>query len=270
MPAGHGFAPTLTCVLLAACCGGLVAAVCAVAEGLSVPLFGSIAVGAVLALAGGALAGGLHWTAAQTAAVLAVAVFACGQRALRFILRAAGLNAPQLPRTADELQQGVDPESSAAITRKTARAVAYLNVLATVNAASCVAAALLLTFARPGPAAWLFAAILALAVLLRAGTLSSAWQRMTLVVGGGTALAVMAAGFARSAYNGSPARILAPLLLAAVTALLLTAARALPGKRLLPVWGHTADLLDGLTAVALVPLLLQIFHVYAQMRALIH
>jgi hypothetical protein len=44
----------------------------------------------------------------------------------------------------------------------------------------------------------------------------------------------------------------------------------LPTARLLPMWGHMADRAELLTAIALVPLLLQVLHVYATFRSMIH
>lgn len=56
------------------------------------------------------------------------------------------------------------------------------------------------------------------------------------------------------------------LLLAAL--LLLVGAWRLPTSRLRPLWGHIGDILELLSAIALLPLLLQLLHVYAFFRAL--
>ena len=61
--------------------------------------------------------------------------------------------------------------------------------------------------------------------------------------------------------------LLLGLLVGAV--LLLIGAWRLPTARLLPVWGHSADILELLTALGLLPLLLQLLHVYAHIRALV-
>jgi transposase len=50
--------------------------------------------------------------------------------------------------------------------------------------------------------------------------------------------------------------------------LLVVGAARLPGRRQAPVWAHLADRLEALTALALVPLLLQVLHVYAYVRSL--
>jgi len=59
------------------------------------------------------------------------------------------------------------------------------------------------------------------------------------------------------------------LLLLVCAVALLAASGELPGRRMLPVWGQLADNLELLSSLALLPLLLQVFHVYAHFRALI-
>lgn len=54
----------------------------------------------------------------------------------------------------------------------------------------------------------------------------------------------------------------------AVAALLLTGAWRLPGARLRPIWGRLGEILEGLTALALVPLLLQVLDAYAYFRSM--
>ena len=53
-----------------------------------------------------------------------------------------------------------------------------------------------------------------------------------------------------------------------IGAALLVFGELLPGRRLRPYWGRTADIGESLTAVAVLPLLLQVLHVYAMMRGL--
>jgi hypothetical protein len=42
----------------------------------------------------------------------------------------------------------------------------------------------------------------------------------------------------------------------------------MPGRRLQPYWGRTVDIVESLTAVAVVPVLLAVLGVYAWMRGL--
>jgi EccD-like transmembrane domain len=50
---------------------------------------------------------------------------------------------------------------------------------------------------------------------------------------------------------------------------LLVGTRQLPDRRHPPIWAHLADRLEMVTALTLVPLLLQVLHVYAYFRALV-
>ena len=57
-----------------------------------------------------------------------------------------------------------------------------------------------------------------------------------------------------------------PVLLVAV--LLLVLSMQLPGRRLRPYWGRAFDILETVTAVAVLPLVLAVLHVYELMRGL--
>jgi type VII secretion integral membrane protein EccD len=229
--------------------------------------FGTLAALGFAAVLGGALSAGLHWNAVRVAALLAVTVFAVAGLQLRIVLRATRLRVPLLPRTAQELQEDIDPQPQELVRRRTDRAVSVLNMLFLTASVLTVAAGYLLAFS-PGWSGWVLACVLAAAVPLRARALTTAWQRAPLALAG-LACAVFVA-VARISGAGSSARslILAGLLIA--VAALMAASRLMPGRRALPVWGHTADLLETWTAIALIPLLLQLFHVFAYFRGLIH
>jgi len=237
-----------------------------VAARLPLSLFGTVAGWGLAAAVGSGIATGLHWNATKTAALLAVVVFATGALDLRIVLRAARLWVPQLPRTAQELQQDIEPESQAVVTRRADRAVALLNILfntaAVLNAVACA-----LLARQGGWIGWTLALVLCVAVLLRARALTVVWQRAALALSGLAGIGFVAVAQVSGAGTGARVLLLIGLLLA--VAALLTASRRVPGRRLLPVWGYVADLLETWTAVALVPLLLQLFHVYAHFRALI-
>jgi ESX secretion system protein EccD len=252
--------------LLALGVGAAVPALALCAARLPLSLFGALTGCAVTALLGAALAGALHWDATRTAALLAVVVFATGALDLRIVLRVARLWVPQLPRTTQELQQDIEPEEQAVVTRRAGHAVALLNALfltaAVLNAVACA-----LLARQPGWIGWTLATALCAAVLLRARALTVAWQRAGLALSGAAGLAFVVV--ARSAALGPADRALLLLGLLLTVAGLVATARRLPRRRLLPVWGYTADLLETWSAVALVPLLCQLLHVFAHLRALI-
>jgi type VII secretion integral membrane protein EccD len=183
------------------------------------------------------------------------------------MLRFARLRAPLLPRTAQELQQDIDPEPQALVAARSERAVGYLNILFLATALLVVAACVLLA-RESGWIGWTLALVLSAAVLLRSAAVTSAWQRGPLALAGLIGLGTVAV--ARTSGAGASARIMVLICLLLGAAGLYAASRLAPGRRLLPIWGHLADLLEMWTAIALVPLLLQLFHAYSHFRSMVH
>jgi type VII secretion integral membrane protein EccD len=269
-------------VLLAGACAAVVAfALLAVFAGLAGsrpashtadrairPVFGAALVTGLAAVAGSWLALAAHWDATRASAVLAVVMFVTGGRSLRLVLRAAGLRVPYLPRDAEELQQDIEPEPGDRVARRAATAVAWLDSL-TMGSSVVFGVAFVQLLRSPRAVGWIglaLAATLAAAVLLRARGMAGVRQRAFLAISGAFGFAALAVAMG---VAGSPLpRAAAPLVLLAAGGALLAAAGRPPGSRLLPIWGHLADLLETGTAVALVPLLLQLLHVYAYARNL--
>ena len=259
-------APTRPDVLLAGALAMLAAVVVLAAARVPIAPFGATVGAGAFALAGAWLALAFHWDPVRVTAVLAVAGFIAGTRAVRIVLRAAQIRVPQLPRTAEELQQDIEPEPASAVARRTARAVGYLDSF-TVSSAAVFVAAFAVLARSPGWAGWVLSLLLSGAVLLRARETDGIWQRTALVLSGaaGTGL-VLLTGVARG--RELPAAVLLAVLLGAGVLLVIGAGR-LPGRRQAPIWGHLAEQLETVTALALVPLLLQLLHVYAYFRSLI-
>jgi type VII secretion integral membrane protein EccD len=220
---------------------------------------------AIAAVAGGWLAQTAHWDAASVAGLLAVVVFMAGTLGARMVLRAVRLRAPYPPANAEELQLDIEPEPAARLIARTELAVSYLNGLTAGSAAVCVVA-----FAQlnrdPSWPGWLLSALLGMALLLRARILVGVWQRASLTVAGAFGLVIMLVSLA--AHAAPQQRLILLLALPAVAVVLLVAARQLPGRRLLPVWGHVGDISDLLVSVALLPVLLQLVHAFAFFRSL--
>jgi hypothetical protein len=110
-------------------------------------------------------------------------------------------------------------------------------------------------------------AIDAIAVmLLHSRALMAARHRLAVIIPAvlGAVVLLTAAGL-RADIRVWPA-LMAGLLVA--TGLLFAAERALPGHRLLPHWGRAGDLLQMLTALALIPLTLWLLNLYQYARTL--
>ncbi|MET9530450.1 MULTISPECIES: type VII secretion integral membrane protein EccD [unclassified Streptomyces] len=205
------------------------------------------------------------WDAPRSAGTVAVVVFFFGHLAPRASLRLARLRVPQLPHNAAELQEDTDPISEAQVKRRAAIADALLTVVTAANAVLC-AGAFVLVVRADGWIGWVFPLVFATAMLLRSKHLITTWQRIPAVLCGVIGLLAGLLGWAASLTStGGRCALLIGLLIGVL--LVLVGAWRLPTARLLPVWGRTADILEMLTALALVPLLLQLLHVYAHVRA---
>jgi hypothetical protein len=196
-------------------------------------------------------------------AVVGVALFVLGHFAPRISLRAARLRVPQLPHNAAELQEDTDPEPQERVERRVAAATSYLDALS-IGFALSFAVVFWFTTREHGWIGWALPLVLGAAVLLRSRGLSGTLQRVPTVVAAGAGLALL---LLQQWTTGGPGqRGVAVALLALTAVALLAAAWRLPSTRLLPVWGHSGDIAELLVAMALLPLLLQLLHVYARLR----
>ena len=103
-------------------------------------------------------------------------------------------------------------------------------------------------------------------MLLRAWIMAGLWQRTALAVSGG--VGIVALLDVRAAAVGPLSRAMILVALLALAALLLVLAARPRPARMLPMWGHAAEILETCTALALVPLTLQLLHAYAYFRNL--
>ncbi|MEU4164141.1 type VII secretion integral membrane protein EccD [Actinoplanes sp. NPDC026670] len=203
--------------------------------------------------------------AAAAAAVGAALLFATVLFAPNLVLRAGRLRGPQLPRTGRELQYDIEPYPAEEMQRRADTAQNYLSVLVV-----CVSVALpvLWTVILPagGWASWALPAVLTVGLLLRARVLLNVWQRVALTAGGGAGVVMLLLAAAAVATPGwLIALLLALLVLLLVT--VLAAMRPWP-RRLLPIWEFTATVFDVIVGLAVLPITLQLTHMYAWARGL--
>ncbi|MEW2520809.1 type VII secretion integral membrane protein EccD [Actinacidiphila alni] len=261
---GGGFDPGVPGILTAA---GCVAAVgCALVALRAMPLLlpGTATVVAAATAAAVGLRHAFDWRTGQAAAVTAAALFVIGHFGPRLALRVARLRVPQLPHNAEELQEDIDPEPQERVERRVRTSTAFLDTLS-LGFALCYGAAFWFLIHEHGWIGWALPLVFAGAILLRSRGLTGALQRVPTVVVGSAGLAAL---LLQQWSTGGPAQrgVAAALLLLTVLGLLAASWR-LPTTRLLPVWGHSGDIAETLTATALLPLLLQLLHVYARLRA---
>jgi ESX secretion system protein EccD len=214
----------------------------------------------------GSLAGGAQWlhtgvglTPPRVAAVLCAALLVVLVFAPRLAIRVARIRGPQLPRTAEELQYDIEPLPAGTVVARTAAADGYLTVAA-VSAAVAFACSFPV-LVSDSVAARALAALVAVAALLHARTLLGAWQRVPLAAAGGFGLALVGMATVDGGSTGAWTGWL--VLLALAFGMSFLAVVRPPGRRLLPIWGHLANGLEIASAAAVLPLLLQLFGVYA-------
>jgi type VII secretion integral membrane protein EccD len=253
-------------IMLGGGCAALMSAVLLALPRLALTLTSTMLLTAVLATIGGALSAAFGLDAAGSTVTVAVVFFLLGHLAPRASLRLARLRVPQLPRNADELQEDIDPQLEPLLRRRAANADAMLTVMSLATGLLCATAFVLLA-QHNGWLYWLFALILSGAALLRSKNLNATWQRVPMTLCGALGLLSVMYTWASTASAFVGCALLLALLVAAGA--LLVGAWRLPTTRLLPVWGHIADILEVLTALALLPLTLQLLHAYAYFRALV-
>lgn len=251
-------------LMLGAGCALLTSAALLPVRGLRSSVTATMLLTAVLALLTGVVAARSGADAARSTSVVAVVVFLFGHLAPRASLRLARIRVPQLPRNAEELQEDTEPHSALLVTRRTAVADSILTAISISTGLLCTAAFLLL-LGRDGWSDWLFSLVLSGALLLRTKSLNASWQRFPAAVCGTLGLLTVVLTWTAGSSTAAQCALLLGLFMAG--GLLLVGAWRLPTARLLPIWGHLADILELLTALALLPLLLQMLHVYAYIRA---
>jgi type VII secretion integral membrane protein EccD len=221
----------------------------------------------VLMLVGGALAVGMWLTLStrigtvRVATILAVAFFVATIVAPGVAVRAARIRGPQLPRTADDLQLDIEPQGAAEVTARATWANRYLNVV-TVSAALVLGGCVPFLVARPGWAPPSFVVVLSVSTVLRARDYNGVWQRCALALTGTIGLL--------SVLTTAAGSFLVPafaVVLMAVLSLVVAAQRH-RDRRPSPFWGHVANIVETITAVATLPLVLQLFGVFAFARGL--
>ena len=234
-------------------------AVGGVLAGFTATVFAAILMGA-----GGLLVTLEVTDVAGAAAIVLAVTLAIGAAVPVLASRFAGLHIPPLPTSPDEFQEGIDPEPSRGVLERTARAHEHIGSLYIglgVIAGGCLA----VLGTTPGIAARALAAVGSLLLLLHGRDLFGVRARLAVFVPGVAGLAAVLVDLTLDRSATVRPVVVVGLLL--VAGLLLSVARTLPGRRLLPHWGRAADLMHTTTAIAVIPLVLAVVGLYAKARA---
>ena len=206
-------------------------------------------------------------TTPQTAAVCLTVTLIIGIFLPSAAFRLSGLMLPLLPTSATELTDDIEPVPARVVVDRGAATVGYANALYLGLGAAQVI--LVPGLVGSGGGVWLtvLSLVMALLLFLRSRHPDGVLQRWSMIVPAGL---VVLADLLLFAASLSPLNRLLVVWLpsVAVGVVLLLLARTLPGRRLRPYWGRAVDIFESLTAVAVLPILLQVLGVYAWMRGL--
>ncbi|MER7415959.1 type VII secretion integral membrane protein EccD [Micromonospora peucetia] len=261
LPASAAHGPKLLCVAVAASLTALLVTF-AVGHHRAFFLAGWLV---TLAGVGYALLMVLGMTGPQAAAAgVAVALIAAAA-APSMAFRLALLRLPQLPTSATDLAEDIEPFPGTKLISGAVVADTYLTWLLVAAGVICTAGLVVLAPTGGGAATWFVIAVLGV-LAIRSRGLSSGWQRAATllpVLVGGSLLTIRLAG--RSDTMAAALSVIGLLVLAVA---LLAMSRALPGRRLLPYWGRIADFVEYVFAIGMVLALLAVFNAYQWARAI--
>jgi type VII secretion integral membrane protein EccD len=230
-----------------------------------IAVYGTAVLLGVCAIVGSLLVTGTSADVIGATSTVAVALFLFGSFGPRIAARLARLRVSSLPRTTEELQHDIDPASASVVEARSADANGYLT--AVIVASAIVFLVDTTVLARGSDwIDWVLPLTFGLASLLRARSLRSVWQRGATVWSGALAITVVVLGHTISLGPADRIGMLVGMLLVAVA--LVVGAWRLPKTRMLPIWGHVADIAELWTAIALLPLLLVVLDTYSYFRAL--
>jgi type VII secretion integral membrane protein EccD len=221
--------------------------------------FGAVVAAGLLAAVSQWLHLGVRLPGDQTAGLLSAVLVGVLVFAPRIGIRLARIRGPQLPRTAEELQFDIEPAPAAQMVERTAYADGYLTIAAVSSAAVFLCAFPFL--GGKGLFPTILAVLIAVAALLRCRALLGVWQRVPLGAAGAFGLVVVALSLIEPLEASG--RGVSVFLVALVFVFMVMAMLRPPPRRLLPIWAHLANWLETLSAVATVPVLLQLFGFYS-------
>jgi type VII secretion integral membrane protein EccD len=225
--------------------------------------FGTVITVCLLTMIGTGIAVGTSLSASATAAVVATAGLAMSPLLPSLSFRLARLPLPAIPLDAADLRRETGSIDAREILGRAVRADDYLTGLSGGVALAIAGAALLLSGA--GTSERVLAIVLGLICLLRARLFTGVAQRTLLLTAGGAA---MVAVLVSATYQSDGlTRILAFAVPAMAVALVLfSLAVTLPGRRYAPPLSRTADIVEGLLVLSVIPLALGVMGVYGAIR----
>ncbi|GAA3014338.1 hypothetical protein GCM10010483_69200 [Actinokineospora diospyrosa] len=247
-------------VLAGAAAATVAAIIARVAVGGPDAPFTAVGLAALLATIGGGFATATGLGGAAAASLTLVIALTLVRAAPLASARLAGLAVDQVPTSAAEFQQDLDPQPSSRVLDSANRANAYLTAFFLALGFVAGVSMVVLAFNSKWDAKTL-AAVTALLMLLHARELNATYQRLSAMVPAiAGLLALLVVGTTEVSEPFRPV-VVGGLII--VAGLVLAAAHLIPDRKLVPRWGRWGDLLHWATALAVIPLALSAMGVYA-------
>lgn len=179
--------------------------------------------------------------------------------------RLSGLTLPMLPTGAEELHEDIDAVPHKVVVDRGAATFGYSTAL---HAGLGSAQSALLPVLIIGGDRWLLvlSLVMALLLVLRSRHPNGVVERWATLMPVGVVVLMVVADLGLAQPMEARFSVVVPVVLFA--GLLLVGGESLPGKRFRPYWGRAVEILELITAIAVLPVLLQVLHVYSFMRNL--
>ncbi|MES9593997.1 type VII secretion integral membrane protein EccD [Streptomyces sp. NPDC088190] len=263
--AGHGESMLGPRLLAGGAAGAGAAIIALAAVGAFAPLFlGAFTVAVFVAAAGAIALTGIP--SAHVAGWLAVAVVLAGGFVPSLAFRFAGMRMPPLPSNAGELQEGIEPFPAQQVRERAELADRYLTGMYVALGLVAAACETVLLTDPDGWTAPVLAVVLSILLLLHVRVVGAVRHRLAMAIPGAYGLAL--AGVLRAIDLGLPGRLEITAAFAVIAAVTAIAAWTVPGRRLVPYWGRSADLLHTFCALVLLPLAVLLAGVFGALRGI--
>ncbi len=245
----------------------LAATLAMVVTGTGIPIFIAVLGAGALAAIGTAVSTLSDLSVHGSAALTAIAALAVSPFLPVASFRLSRLALPAIPTGAEDLRGDNAVIDGRTVLGQAARADEYLTGLTAAIALTLAGSCVVLVGGGSDTSARVLVGVLGAICLLRARLFTGLGQRSALIVAG---LVAMFALLVAIAVGLDPTtRLLACVVPALVVSLvLLSFAATMPGRRLAPTWGRSADLLESLLVLAVIPLAVGVLGIYGAMRGL--
>ena len=229
------------------------------------PYYLAVVVAGVITAGGAAVAAFTPATGIRAAAIVVVVSTVAGTAVPLLAFRLSGLRLAPLPTAPEHLQEDLDPLPSEEVLASGRSADRYMTALY-AGLGLPAGVAMVMIGSADGWAPLTMIALAGLVRTLATRPMTSGWHRLALVA---PAVAGLVAATLHAAATHPQLRVFVPVIVVPVVAAgLIVVARVLPGRRLTPYWGRLGDLLQTVSALAMLPVLLAILGLYAYARSL--